>query len=152
VAVRTFALIDEAEARRIEPGTTVALEAGGHVTPLARDTLRERRVSVVSLGSVDAALPADLAPAAVIARVAIAADHTGQTLKVALMEHLRREGRQVNDLGPTDDAPADYPDTAGAVARAVARGQADAGIAIDGAAHRPSAISVGPTPSPACRT
>ena len=38
---------------QIEPGSTVELEKGGHVTPLAWDTLRERRVTVVPAGSVD---------------------------------------------------------------------------------------------------
>ena len=42
--VRRFGLIGEAEARQIEPGSTVELEKGGHVTPLAWDTLRARRV------------------------------------------------------------------------------------------------------------
>ena len=62
MAVRRFSLIGEAEARQIEPGSTVELERGGHVTPLAWDTLRARRVQVVPAGSVDPALPDDLAP------------------------------------------------------------------------------------------
>ena len=45
MAVRRFAIITENDARQIEPGTTVELEARGHVTPLAADTLRERRVN-----------------------------------------------------------------------------------------------------------
>jgi hypothetical protein len=39
----------------------------------------------------------------------------------------------VHDLGTNTSEPVDYPDTAGAVALHVARGEADAGIAIDGA-------------------
>jgi ribose 5-phosphate isomerase B len=133
VSVRRFGLIGEAEARQIEPGTTVELEKGGHVTPLAWDTLRARRVTVVPAGSVDASLPSDLAPVAAVARVAIGCDHTGLALKRALIEHLRKQGRQVTDCG-TDSADAvDYPDIAGAVARTVARKEADAGIVIDGA-------------------
>ena len=38
-----------------------------------------------------------------------------------------------HDLGTNITEPVDYPDTAAAVARQVARGEADAGIAIDGA-------------------
>ena len=53
MAVRRFAIITENDARQIEPGTTVELEARGHVTPLAADTLRERRVTVVPAGSAD---------------------------------------------------------------------------------------------------
>jgi len=133
MAVRTFGLIGEAEARTIEPGTTVELERGGHVTPLAWDTLRARRVSVVPAGTVDATLPPDLAPTANPMRIAIGSDHTGLGLKAALVDYLRKQGRAVADLGTSSTDPVDYPDIAGAVARAVARKEADAGIVIDGA-------------------
>ena len=133
MAVRRFGLISEADARTIEPGSTVELEAGGHVTPLAKDTLNARRVTVVPAGTVDAALPSDLAPRAVIATVAIGSDHTGVALKAALIDHLRKGGRTALDLGTNGSDPVDYPDIAGAVARSVARGEADAGIVIDGA-------------------
>src|SRR4029079_4282553 len=42
-------------------------------------------------------------------------------------------GLAVQDLGTDGSDPVDYPDVAAAVARAVARGEADAGIVIDGA-------------------
>jgi ribose 5-phosphate isomerase B len=128
-----FQIITEADARQIEYGATVELAAGGHVTPLARDTLNARRVSVVPAGSVDPALPPDLAPAAAVRRLAIASDHTGVALKKTIVQHLRGRGVAVDDLGTDDSAPVDYPDTAARVAKAVARGEADAGIAIDGA-------------------
>ncbi len=131
--VRRFDIITEADARQIEHGATVELARGGHVTPLAQDTLRERRVTVVPAGSVDAALPPDLAPRADIRRVAIASDHTGVALRGAIVRHLRSRGLAVDDLGTDGSEPVDYPDTAAAVARAVARGEADAGIVIDGA-------------------
>lgn len=131
--VRRFDLITEADARLIEYGATVELSSGGHVTPLARDTLNARRVTVVPAGSVDAALPADLAPIADIRRIAIASDHTGVALRAALVHHLRGRGLAVEDLGVDGQAPADYPDTASSVAKVVARGEADAGIVIDGA-------------------
>lgn len=133
MAVRRFGLISEADARTIEPGSTVELEAGGHVTPLAKDTLTARRVTVVPSGTVDPALPNDLAPRATIATVAIGSDHTGVALKTALIDHLRKGGRAALDLGTTGSDPVDYPDIAGAVARSVARGEADAGVVIDGA-------------------
>ena len=103
------------------------------MTPLAADTLRERRVTVVPAGSVDAALPADLAPRADVRRVAIASDHTGGKMKKAIVQHLRGRGLAVDDLGVDDAASVDYPDTAALVARSVARREADAGIVIDGA-------------------
>jgi ribose 5-phosphate isomerase B len=131
--LRQFDIITEADARRIEPGAVVELRAGGHVTPLAADTLKARRVTVVPAGSIDPALPPDLAPPAPIRRVAIASDHTGVALRAVIVKHLRSNGLAVDDFGVDAGTSADYPDTAGSVARAVARGEADAGIAIDGA-------------------
>jgi ribose 5-phosphate isomerase B len=133
MAVRRFSLISESDARTIEPGSTVELERGGHVTPLAWDTLRARRVQVVPSGTADPSLPPDLAPPAAIARVAIGADHSGVALKAALIAHLRQAGKAVDDLGTAGPDPVDYPDIAASVGRAVARGEADAGIVIDGA-------------------
>jgi ribose 5-phosphate isomerase B len=133
VAARRFGIITEADARQIDPGSVVELDRGGHVTPLAWDTLRERRVTVVPAGSVDPALPADLAPAMPVTRVAIGSDHTGLALKATLVEHLRRAGTAVTDHGTATAEPVDYPDVAATVARAVVRREADAGIVIDGA-------------------
>lgn len=128
-----FGIITEADARNLPIGSSVELEKGGHVTPLAKDTLRERRVTVITGGAIDPALPADLAPVSPARRVAIGSDHTGLAMKAALVEHLRTQGIKVEDFG-TDTADAvDYPDIAGRVAKAVARSEADAGIVIDGA-------------------
>jgi ribose 5-phosphate isomerase B len=131
--IRQFDIITEADARQIEPGATVELAAGGHVTPLARDTLKSRRITVVPAGSVDPAIPADVAPRADIRRVAIASDHTAIALRKAIVQHLRGTGLAVDDMGVESAASVDYPDTAAMVAKAVARGEADAGIALDGA-------------------
>jgi ribose 5-phosphate isomerase B len=130
---RLFEIITEADARTIERGATVELAKGGHITPLAADTLRERRVTVVPAGSVDPAIPADLAPRSNVQRVAIASDHTGVAMRGAIVTHLRGRGLAVDDMGVDGAAAVDYPDTAAQVARAVARGEADAGIVIDGA-------------------
>jgi ribose 5-phosphate isomerase B len=133
VSVLKFGLIGEAEARQIEPGSTVELEKGGHVTPLAWDTLRARRVTVVPVGTVDASLPADLAPVAPVNRVVIGSDHTGLALRGALVDHLRKQGKAVVEVGAMSAEPVDYPDVAAAVGKAVVRGEADAGVVIDGA-------------------
>ena len=117
----------------LDVGATVELTAGGHVTPLARDTLAARRVTVVAAGSTDSALPADLAPVADIRRVAIGCDHTGLKIKQILVAHLRGRGLAVLDVGTQGTDPVDYPDIAAAVAVSVARGESDAGIVIDGA-------------------
>jgi hypothetical protein len=130
--MKRFDIITEADARLLDIGSTVELTRGGVVTPLARDTLAGRRVTVVAAGSLDPAA-ADLVPAAAIARVAVGADHTGVQLKHLLVGHLRGRGLSVADLGTSSTEAVDYPDIAGAVALAVARKEADAGIAIDGA-------------------
>jgi ribose 5-phosphate isomerase B len=132
VAVRTFTIITEADARTIERGTTVELARGGHVTPLAADTLRDKRVTVVPAGSSDPSLPADLAPASPVRRLTIGADHTGLALKAALVSAFRSRAVAVTDAGTQSTDAVDYPDVAATVARAVARGEADAGIVIDG--------------------
>ncbi len=130
--MKRFDIITEADARMLAHGEVVELARGGHVTPLAQDTLRERRVRVVDEGRVSAEVGA-LAPPAEIRSLAVGSDHTGIPLRRALTAFLRARGLAVNDLGTDDPAPVDYPDIAAAVARAVARGEADAGIAIDGA-------------------
>ena len=130
--MKRFDIITEADARVLDIGATVALGRGGHITPLARDTLRERRITVVAEGDVSPET-ADLVPAADVRRVAIGSDHTGLSLKAALVPYLRAQGRQVNDLGVNTADPVDYPDVAEKVAQAVSRGEADGGIVIDGA-------------------
>ena len=131
--MKSFDIITEADARMLDIGATVELTATGHVTPLARDTLAARRVTVVRAGSKDESLPDDLAPTSDIRRVAIGSDHTGLAMKRALVDYLRGRGLAVIDVGTNTSEPVDYPDVAGAVARSVARKESDAGIAIDGA-------------------
>ncbi len=130
--MKRFEIITEADARVLAYGETVQLARGGHVTPLAQDTLRDRRVTVVVEGLIDADA-ARLAPVADMRSLAIASDHTGIALRRALTAFLRGRGLAVDDLGTDDASPVDYPDTAAAVARVVARGDADGGIVIDGA-------------------
>jgi ribose 5-phosphate isomerase B len=130
--VKKFEIITEADARLLDIGTSVELAKGGHVTPLARDTLAARRVTVIPADSADPHLPSDLAPVADVRRVALGSDHTGLALKAALVQHLRGRGVAVNDVGTLTTEAVDYPDVAAAVAKAVARGEAEAGIVIDG--------------------
>jgi len=130
--MKTFDMITETDARALAPGETVMLARGGHITPLAQDTLKERRVTVVRDGRT---APDDrtLAPAADIRRVAIASDHTGVALRRDITAFLRGRGLAVDDLGTDGTEPVDYPDVAASVADRVARGDADGGIVIDGA-------------------
>ena len=131
--MKQFEIITEADARTLDVGATVELSANGHVTPLARDTWAARRVTVIRAGSSDDGLAADLAPASDIRRVVIGNDHTGIAMKRALVEFLRGRGLAVIDVGTNSAESVDYPDIAAAVGRSVATGEADAGIAIDGA-------------------
>jgi len=129
--VKRFHIVTEADARVLEYGSTIALAAGGHVTPLAQDTLRARRVTVIA--DVADADVAALAPPASIRTVALAGDHTSLALKAWLVQHLRGRGLAAHDLGTATTDPVDYPDTAAAAALQVARGEADAAVVIDGA-------------------
>ncbi len=133
MSVHRFDFITDADARLIEPGSTVELEGGGRVTPLALDTLESRGVTVVRRTPATAALPADLAPPSAIGRVAIGSDHGGVMLKAALVDYLRSLGTAVTDCGTHGTSPVDYPDIARAVAHLVAQRNVDAGIVIDGA-------------------
>jgi ribose 5-phosphate isomerase B len=124
-------MITEADARVLDYGSTIVLVAGGHITPLAQDTLQTRRIAVVRDG-VDGDA-AGLAPAAQIRTVAVSGDHTSLALKASIVQHLRGRGIAAHDLGTLTSDPVDYPDTAAAAAVQVARGEADAAIVIDGA-------------------
>jgi ribose 5-phosphate isomerase B len=126
-----YEILTEADARVLEPGTTVHLAKGGHVTPLALDTLRERRVTVIREGAIGD--DAGLAPPSPVTRLAVGSDHTGMALRRTIRDHLRRQGLAVQEIGPETPDAVDYPDIAGAVGRLVARGEADGGIVIDGA-------------------
>ncbi|HKB11073.1 MAG TPA: RpiB/LacA/LacB family sugar-phosphate isomerase [Vicinamibacterales bacterium] len=130
--MKRFDIITESDARVLPRGEPVMLARGGHVTPLAQDTLKERRIAIVHEGRA-APEEAALAPPAEIRSVAIASDHTGIKLRQMLTAWLRGRALAVADLG-TDSADAvDYPDVAASVARLVARRDVDAGIVIDGA-------------------
>jgi len=124
-------MITEADARVLDYGSTIVLVAGGHITPLAQDTLQARRISIVRDGVDGDAV--SLAPAAQIRTVAVSGDHTSLALKAAIVQHLRGRGIAAHDLGTLTSDPVDYPDTASAAAVQVARGEADAAIVIDGA-------------------
>jgi ribose 5-phosphate isomerase B len=66
-------------------------------------------------------------------RVGIAADHGGFALKEELAESLRGSGYEVVDLGAHELNPGDdYPDFVIPLARAVAAGEMDRGVALCG--------------------
>jgi ribose 5-phosphate isomerase B len=65
-------------------------------------------------------------------KLAIANDHAGYSLKLAVMSHLRDLGHEVEDLGAYSDDPVDYPPYCAACARRVVAGLAVMGIVIGG--------------------
>lgn len=129
--MKAFDIITETDARNLEIGSSVTLKPGGHVTPLAADTLKARRVTV-HRGVADASLDG-LAPVAAIRTLAIGSDHGGVALKATLRDYLRQKGLSVLDVGTDGPDAVDYPDIAAQAARLVARKEVDAAIVIDGA-------------------
>ncbi|WP_394924404.1 ribose 5-phosphate isomerase B [uncultured Robinsoniella sp.] len=62
----------------------------------------------------------------------IGCDHGGYTLKLEIMEHLKKRGIEYKDFGCDSEAAVDYPVYARAVANAVVNGECDNGILICG--------------------
>ena len=129
--MKAFDIITETDARTLEIGSSVTLKPGGHVTPLAADTLKARRITVHS-DAAEASLDG-LAPVAPVRALAIGSDHGGVALKAALRDYLRQKGLSVLDVGTDGPESVDYPDIAAQAARLVARKEVDAAIVIDGA-------------------
>jgi len=63
-------------------------------------------------------------------KIAIGADHAGFAMKEAIKTRLQASGHAVEDFGIHSPAPADYPDVAASVAKAVAGHDADRGILV----------------------
>ena len=81
-------------------------------------------------------------------RIAIASDHAAVDLKAALAGWLAEQGHEVTALGPDGVASVDYPDYGYKLARAVADGSADRGVALCGSGI---GISIAVNRNPACR-
>ncbi len=61
-------------------------------------------------------------------KIAVGCDHGGFDLKNAIIEHLKKRGIEVSDLGCWSTDSVDYPEYGHKVAHAVADGEADLGI------------------------
>jgi ribose 5-phosphate isomerase B len=61
-------------------------------------------------------------------KIGVAADHAGQALKAALVEHLREKGHEVRQYGPPSNPDDDYPILVRVLAEAIARGEVDRGV------------------------
>ncbi len=98
------------------------------VTPLARDELDRRRITVRIEEASNAGGHSNFGRI-----VALGADHGGFALKEELKSHLREWGYTPLDLGTSSSEAVDYPDYAEAVANAIVRGDAWRGVVIDSA-------------------
>lgn len=65
-------------------------------------------------------------------KVVIGADHAGYALKQHLVQFLKGEGHEVDDVGTHSEESTDYPPISAAVGRAVAEGAADRGLMLGG--------------------
>ena len=83
-----------------------------------------------------------------MARIAIASDHAAVALKAELATWMREQGHEVSDLGPEGTASVDYPDYGYRLARAIAAGEAELGVALCGSGI---GISVAVNRHSACR-
>jgi len=81
-------------------------------------------------------------------RIALAADHAGYVLKDELVRWLREQGHEVSDLGTNSSDSVDYPEYGATLARAIAAGHADRGIAVCGSGI---GISIAVNRESACR-
>ena len=81
-------------------------------------------------------------------RIALAADHAGYVLKDELAAWLRDQGHEVSDLGTNGPESVDYPEFGARLARAIASGEAERGIAVCGSGI---GISIAVNREPACR-
>ena len=61
-------------------------------------------------------------------KIAIACDHGALALKDKMVAHLEKQGHEVKDFGTYTLDSCDYPDFAGAAAKAVASGECEKGI------------------------
>jgi ribose 5-phosphate isomerase B len=81
-------------------------------------------------------------------RIALAADHAGYLLKDELARWLSDQGHEVTDLGTNGPESVDYPEYGARLARAVASGEAERGIAVCGSGI---GISIAVNREPKCR-
>ena len=67
-----------------------------------------------------------------VMKIVVGSDHAGFALKQEIAACLRADGHDVLDVGTHSTAPADYPDSAEAVGRAVVEGRAERGVLVCG--------------------
>jgi ribose 5-phosphate isomerase B len=116
-------VITEREVKSAATGDTLRVEESAIITPLAEDLIRERNITVERVRR----------RAALRRRIALGADHGGFEMKEEIKRLLSDLGHEFQDYGTHSTEAVDYPDFAHVVARAVASGNCDLGIVVDGA-------------------
>ena len=71
----------------------------------------------------------------------MANDHAGYTLKQEIAQWLRDQGHEVEDFGTHDEQACDLPDHVYPASLAVARGEVDRGIFVDGVGYGSALIA-----------
>jgi ribose 5-phosphate isomerase B len=117
-------VITEQELRGASSGDRLRIDSTAILTPLARDLVMERGIEIESVSRASSWRSY---------RIAIGADHGGYQAKEAMKALLVELGHDFCDFGTNSTEAVDYPDFAHLVAIAVARGQFDLGIVLDGA-------------------
>ena len=129
-------LVTEADVTAGRHSGKIAVTRDTIVTPAARDLARHLGVALLVIPAVadqDTANGRAVDPTTVDMTVALGADHGGYALKQSLTDFLEELGCSVQDVGCRDKEVVDYPVFAAVVANAVAVGDAEFGIMIDGA-------------------
>jgi ribose 5-phosphate isomerase B len=114
------------DVRSLPEGSILDLPPDAILTDIAREWIQKKRLKLVR-GKTNPAQSTQKA------RVALGSDHAGFDLKEAVKEVLGKLEASFMDYGTHSTQSVDYPDFAHNVARAVALGQADMGIIVDGA-------------------
>ncbi len=109
------AIVTELHVRDLAFGSTIDIPAGALITPLARQVMMDRHVSVAG-SPLRPSESASVPSAAGRKVVALGADHAGFALKEELKLYLAELGYAVQDCGTTGTQSVDYPDYALAVA------------------------------------
>jgi RpiB/LacA/LacB family sugar-phosphate isomerase len=65
-------------------------------------------------------------------KIVVGSDHAGFNLKKEVAESLRKQGHEIVDVGTHSTEPADYPDFAEALGKAVVEGKGERGVLICG--------------------
>ncbi|HEY3581155.1 MAG TPA: ribose 5-phosphate isomerase B [Pyrinomonadaceae bacterium] len=118
-------VITEDDVRGLGDGAVLRIGEDARLTPLAADIIKERNIQLVRRNSRRGSKASKL--------IAVGSDHGGFKMKEELKALLGQLGHKVQDFGTDSEEAVDYPDFAHAVARAVAEGNSDLGIIIDGA-------------------